>query len=90
VARVVGYDPVAGKTAARTVPFLQVAYDPYEALEGAHAAVLVTEWDELRTLDLKCAASLMEAPKVIIDGRNALDPQAAEKAGLSYRGFGRA
>ncbi len=59
------------------------------AIEGAHAAVVVTEWEEIRTLDLRRAASLMEKPGVLVDGRNAFDPAAAREAGLIYRGFGR-
>ncbi|CAN5235941.1 hypothetical protein BH24ACT17_BH24ACT17_01600 [soil metagenome] len=39
-ARVAGYDPVAGKAAARRLPSLKVVFDPYEALQGAHAAVV--------------------------------------------------
>jgi UDPglucose 6-dehydrogenase len=88
-ARVVGYDPVAGKAAARLAPDIQVVFDPYEALRGAHAAVVVTEWEEVRDLDPNKAASLMLDPKLIVDGRNALDASAARKAGLLYRGFGR-
>jgi UDPglucose 6-dehydrogenase len=89
-ARVVGYDPVAGKAAASRQPDLKVVFDPYEALSGAHAAVLVTEWEELRSLDLGRAAGLMERPKLLIDGRNVLDSGAARDHGLLYRGFGRA
>jgi UDPglucose 6-dehydrogenase len=88
-ARAVGYDPVAGKAAAKRLPTLKVVFDPYEALDGAHAAVVVTEWEEVRTLDLRRAAALMEEPRVLVDGRNVLDPAAAREAGLSYRGFGR-
>jgi UDPglucose 6-dehydrogenase len=88
-AQTVGYDPVAGKAAARRLPNLKVVFDPYETLKGAHAAVVVTEWEEIRSLDLNRAAALMEEPKVLVDGRNALDPDAAREAGLSYRGFGR-
>jgi UDPglucose 6-dehydrogenase len=88
-ARVVGYDPVAGKAAGRRVEELKVVFDPYEALRGAHAAVVVTEWEEIRSLDLEHAASLMEPPKVLVDGRNTLDTQAALEAGLLYRAFGR-
>ena len=88
-ARAVGYDPVAGKKATNLLAGLKVVFDPYEALSGAHAVVLVTEWEELRELDLKRAASLMEAPKLLVDGRNALDPRAVYDAGLLYRGFGR-
>jgi UDPglucose 6-dehydrogenase len=88
-ARAVGYDPVAAKPAAKRLPSLKVVFDPYEALTGAHAAVVVTEWEEVRTLDLRRASALMEEPKVFVDGRNALDPAAALEAGLLYRGFGR-
>ncbi len=88
-ARVVGYDPVAGKAASRMCPSLKVVFDPYDALKGAHAAVVVTEWDEFRGLDLGRAASLMREPKVLVDGRNALDPAAVRSAGIRYRGFGR-
>jgi UDPglucose 6-dehydrogenase len=89
-ARAVGYDPVAGKKAVSLLEdLLKVVFDPYEALEGAHAAVLVTEWEELRALDLERAASLMESPKLLVDGRNALDPRDVRAAGIRYRGFGR-
>ena len=88
-ARTLGYDPVAGKKAQNLLSDLKVVFDPYEALAGAHAAVLVTEWEELRALDLEKVASLMELPKLLVDGRNALDPRAVHDAGLLYRGFGR-
>ena len=89
-ARAVGYDPVAAKKAAGLAPNLKIVFDPYEALEGAHAAVVVTEWEEIRTLDPGRASALMEPPKLLVDGRNALDPKIAAVAGLVYRGFGRA
>jgi UDPglucose 6-dehydrogenase len=89
-ARAVGYDPVAGKVAAKRLPSLmKVLFDPYEAVSGAHAAIIVTEWEEIRSLDLRRAAALMEPPKLLVDGRNALDPASALEAGLAYRGFGR-
>jgi UDPglucose 6-dehydrogenase len=88
-ARVVGYDPVAGKKASGLLPNLKVVFDPYEALSGAHAAVIVTEWEEVRALDLERAAALMEPPKLLVDGRNILDPRSARNCGLLYRGFGR-
>jgi UDPglucose 6-dehydrogenase len=89
-AKVVGYDPVAGKDAAKHFPTLRVLFDPYEAIDGAHAVVVVTEWEEIRNLDPKKAASLMRGPKLVVDGRNALDPVSWREAGLLYRGFGRA
>lgn len=88
-ARVVGYDPVAGKAAALADPSMKVVFDPYEALSGAHAAVVVTEWEEVRALDLAKAAPLMEPPRLLIDGRNLFDPRLVKVGGMSYEGFGR-
>ena len=91
-ARVVGYDPVAGKKALWLLSppdLLKVAFDPYEALEGAHAAVVVTEWEEFRGLDLDRVASSMKDPRLVVDGRNVLNPSDVGAAGLRYRGFGR-
>jgi UDPglucose 6-dehydrogenase len=88
-ARVVGYDPVAGKAAIRQFPDLKVVFDPYEALEGAHAAVVTTEWEEFRELDLDRAKSLMKEPFLLVDGRNVLNPSDVRAAGLSYCGFGK-
>src|SRR5919112_5949947 len=78
-ARTVGYDPVAGKDAAQKLPSLKVVFDPYEALRGAHAALVVTEWEEVRGLNLRKVASLMGEPKLIVDGRNALDASACRE-----------
>ena len=89
-ATVVGYDPVAGKNAASLLPDgSKVVFDPYEALEGAHAAVLVTEWEVLRSLDPNRVAAAMRDPRLIVDGRNVLDPASWREAGLRYVGFGR-
>lgn len=91
-ARVVGYDPVAGEAARRTLAAgteLKVAQSPYEALGGAHAAVLVTEWEEVRGLDYAGIDDAMEEPRVVVDGRNALDAAEARAHGLRYKGFGR-
>lgn len=88
-ARVVGYDPVSGKAALRMQPDLRVAFDVYDALEGAHAAVLVTEWEEFRELDLSRVASIMQSPRLLVDGRNFLEPREIRQAGLLYEGFGR-
>jgi UDPglucose 6-dehydrogenase len=60
-----------------------------EALEGADAAVIVTEWDQLKGLATAAARDRMRTP-LIIDGRNLLDPAAARAAGFTYEGVGRA
>jgi UDPglucose 6-dehydrogenase len=90
-AQVVGYDPMAAKKTASKSPAssIKVVYDPYEALREAHAAVIVTEWEEFRELDLGRVASLMQKPPLLVDGRNALDPREVRAASIRYRGFGR-
>ena len=88
-ARVVGHDPVAGKAASLLVPELRVTGDPYQALSGAHAAVLVTEWEEYGELDLARVASVMKEGAVLVDGRNLYEPGEVRGAGIRYRGFGR-
>jgi UDPglucose 6-dehydrogenase len=88
-AQVVAYDPIASDAARPLLPGIQLTEDPYSALVDAHAAVLMTEWEELRAIDFERVASVMQAPKLLIDGRNALDRESACAAGLLYRGFGR-
>jgi UDPglucose 6-dehydrogenase len=60
-----------------------------EAVADADAAVIVTEWDELRSLASAEVRAAMRNP-LIIDGRNLLDPEAARAAGFMYEGIGRA
>jgi len=88
-ARVTGYDPVAGKSVSNISTDLKVMSDPFEALAGAHAAVIITEWDEIVSLDWVRVAEVMDSPRVLIDGRNVIEPEDAKRAGLVYRGFGR-
>ncbi len=87
-AKVVGYDPVAGKSAARLMPDFTVVFDPYVALDGADAAVVVTEWEEVRNIDLEKAAAMMKDPPLLVDGRNVLDPREGVAAGIRYGGVG--
>ncbi len=61
---------------------------PLEALDGADAAILTTEWPELDDLPWAEAATRMRG-SVLLDGRNALDPETARRAGLTYLGMGR-
>jgi hypothetical protein len=68
---------------------LKVVLDPYDALRGAHAAVVVTEWEEVRIMELGRAGLRMEEPKVLVDARNVLGPGEVRAAGIRYRGFGR-
>jgi UDPglucose 6-dehydrogenase len=87
-AEVVAYDPVAAERAAELLPSVEMASTAMEALEGADAAVLVTEWPEFAELDWDAAAERM-ARSLIVDGRNFLDPKALTEAGFEYEGIGR-
>lgn len=62
----------------------------WEALDGASAAILVTDWPELVSLDWNRARSVMTDPAVVFDGRNALDCDEVEAAGCRYMAVGRA
>jgi UDPglucose 6-dehydrogenase len=88
-ASVVGCDPRAAANARGEIPDLDVTEDPFEALRGAHCAVLCTEWADFGYLDLGRAKDLMALP-ILVDGRNALDPAAAARAGFTYLPTGRA
>lgn len=82
-------DPAAIDNARRIHPQLTYVADRDEALTDADAVVLVTEWDEYRRdLTPDHAASLTRG-RVIVDGRNALDPAAWRAAGWDYYGMGR-
>jgi UDPglucose 6-dehydrogenase len=81
------WDPVADATSLlEAVTFCAT---PLEALTGADAAVIVTEWPELKELPLAEARAAMRRP-LIVDGRNMLDPEAVQAAGIAYEGIGRA
>jgi UDPglucose 6-dehydrogenase len=81
-------DPVAEEQARTMVSGLAFADSPLEAVAGADAMVLVTEWPEFVELDWQQVADAM-AGGLVVDGRNALDPQAIRAAGLVYEGIGR-
>ena len=87
-AAVVAYDPVAGDRASEMLDSVEMADSALAALDGADAAVIVTEWPEFAELDWGEAAGRMARP-LIVDGRNLLDPDAMQAAGFEYEGIGR-
>jgi len=85
-AEVRAWDPVAD---ARKLPKgVEIAATVAEAVRGADAAVIVTEWDELRELASAQTRAAMANP-LIVDGRNLLDPEETRRAGFAYEGIGR-
>ncbi len=88
-AHVVAYDPVAGPAARRVLDDrVELADSMLEAVRGADAAVVVTEWGEFRSLASAVVRDSM-ATAVIVDGRNLLDPAQARAAGFAYESVGR-
>ena len=81
-------DPQAIEGARRRFPELVYEQDRDEAISNAHALVLLTEWEEYRTLAADHAARLVRT-RNILDGRNVLDSQLWRAAGWTYKGFGR-
>ena len=87
-AKVVAYDPVAEERARELLPDVEFASTVEQALDGADAAILVTEWPEFAELDWDDVAKRMGTP-LVVDGRNFLDPEALREAGFAYEGIGR-
>jgi len=87
-ADVIGYDPQAAQNLANEVPGIVIAGSAEEAIEGADAIVLLTEWEEFLQLDPVTIRSRMRGD-LLIDGRNVLDPERLIQAGLRYHGIGR-
>ena len=88
--RVRVYDPVAMPACRERHPDLALNYcqDATEAVEQADALLLVTEWAEFGRLDLAQLGARMKS-RVLVDGRNFFDPDAARTAGFDYVGIGR-
>jgi UDPglucose 6-dehydrogenase len=90
-AKVVTYDPVAMPEAQRAfgdAPWLSYASSPMEAVVGADALVIVTEWKEFRSPDFDTMRASLKAP-LIFDGRNMYDPSFVKDAGFEYFAIGR-
>ena len=94
-ARVRAYDPVAAESARRIVPStwlnsgkLELVAQQYDAVKGADALALVTEWKPFRNPDFETMKKLMRSP-VIFDGRNQYDPAQVRALGFEYFGIGR-
>jgi UDPglucose 6-dehydrogenase len=87
-ANVRAYDPVAEEEARKLIHNVTFAPSAMDAVDGADAVVLVTEWPEFADIDLAEVCERMRG-KLIVDGRNFLDPVLARRAGLTYEGIGR-
>lgn len=87
-ADITAYDPKAARNAQNLIgEQISYAKDMYEALQNADVLAVLTEWNEFKSLDLNKAAGLMRNRK-IVDCRNLLNRDKAEKAGFTYQGIG--
>ena len=83
-------DPQANETARSQLPHdVRIVDDPLDAAEGARALVLMTEWTHFVDADWTRLAAAMEPPRLLFDGRNALDACAMRNLGFEYVGVGR-
>jgi len=85
------YDPVAGAEAQRIYAGTEgfaLARNAYEAVQGADALAIVTEWQEFRSPDFERLRELLKSP-LIFDGRNLYDPAMVARFGLTYYAIGR-
>ena len=87
-ASVRAFDPEGMAEAKKLLPELQYCGDAYQAIDGADALVLLTEWNEFRALDLTRVRTLLRAP-IVIDLRNIYQPQDMTESGFIYHSIGR-
>jgi UDPglucose 6-dehydrogenase len=89
-AEIRSYDPAAVENARELLPAaVQYAHDAYEVAEGSECLVIMTEWNQFRSLDLERMRALLRRP-LVIDLRNVYDPHKMREAGFEYYSVGRA
>ena len=87
-ASIKAFDPVAMEESTHFITGIEYANDEYDAIAGADAMVIVTEWNQFRALDLERVKSLLVEPK-IADLRNIYEPKEMREMGFEYVGVGR-
>jgi len=88
--RVRAYDPVAMDNARQLLPSgVEYCEDSYDAIDGADAMIIVTEWNQFRSLDMERIRTLLRKP-VVVDLRNLYDPKRMRDQGFEYFSVGRA
>jgi UDPglucose 6-dehydrogenase len=87
--RVRAYDPVAMDNARQLLPSgVEYCEDSYDAIDGADAMIIVTEWNQFRSLDMERIRTLLRKP-VVVDLRNLYDPKRMRDQGFEYFSVGR-
>jgi UDPglucose 6-dehydrogenase len=87
-AKVRAYDPIAEAEARKLMTGVEFADSALDAVSGCDACIIVTEWPEFAALDWRAVAERMPG-RLVVDGRNFVDPAAVTAAGFIYEGIGR-
>lgn len=87
-AKIRAFDPEGMEEAGKIFDDVAFCPDAYDCLENAHAAVILTEWNQFRALDLDRVSKLVEG-KVLIDLRNIYDHEELANIGMTYHSIGR-
>ncbi|WP_394730851.1 UDP-glucose dehydrogenase family protein [Altererythrobacter sp. GH1-8] len=86
--QIAAFDPEGMEIAKPLMPEVTMCDDPYQAIEGADAVAIVTEWDAFRALDLGRVMALAKSP-VLVDLRNIYQPDDVRERGFNYTSVGR-
>jgi UDPglucose 6-dehydrogenase len=87
-ARIRAYDPAAMGSARRVLSTVEYCEDEYQAALGSDVLVVVTEWNQFRSLDLARLREVMREPN-LVDLRNIYEPETVRSSGFNYIGMGR-
>jgi len=87
-AHITAFDPEGMEQAMPLMPKVNMCESAYEAIEDAHAVVIVTEWDVFRALDVSRIKELVKTP-IMVDLRNIYSPNDMRAAGFTYESIGR-
>ena len=84
------YDPVSINNSKKVLPeTVNFFDDPYDAINGVQATIIMTEWSEFQNLDWKKVYKSMKNPKIIFDGKNYLNQKLIQDLGFEYFAVGR-
>lgn len=87
-AKIKAYDPVSMQEVKKIFPDVKYCKDPYDAIDGSDAVIIITEWNQFRNLDLQRIKKLLKEP-YFFDLRNIYDPQKLKALGFKYFSVGR-
>lgn len=88
-ARIKAYDPLAIPNMKKVIPTIEYCHSLYKAAEGADVVIVLTEWNEFKTMQLKLLKEFMKQP-IVLDARNILNTTRLKELGFIYENVGNA